>query len=1039
MHGSENLKNLLSKMRDDLDTTSRLLAFKELHGLLLCRSDSIGINDDSLQFVIERVIELQGDSSFKIRRIVAQLSTSLYFALKRVHKPSLQKIISCLMLFLEDSKPSVVRCVIGLNSTFQGMVAEHNRDLDVVKLVNNMRDRSVSKYDSCTDDGVRNRIVRLLQFLVVLYSSGINSRGLFITGQDLDILKHLSSLIGNRKSSATNICSVINALCSIARSRPQLVNACITPLLSLQRTRRPGWIEEVHWDRVLNSLKFALAFLSDFQPALRFRDPISAALRRIVSLLRASKQKRKTKSLQSKNGISGSIQVKQLETISGINPIHYDSLHRLSTDRAIQVSLSILEDFLIPEIAKANTMISDFQRESSNSSSVSDRKKMIFDSLPGLSRMSPIFESLTSNMFSMSVQDPRLRTKAKQAATQEIKIIKKLIDASLKEQRAEILRQLRRSFVPPLRVLPIDASESSFLQAICIKRVCFPKSIVSIQTSGALHVQESIISRMLSLFFANGKQGDVMSDLFKQELFISEGFASIMRFLYLVYTHEAEDDSSTLSGMYELCSINVFTTLKNVRSPLMRQFLIEIPSICHSLYDLIISMCTIGISSQMTIDQDSLASSEASTSEEVQGTNDTIHPYSEMEKETMQTGLDILCDIIILRPFDRSKALDQILDFCSSLDHTLCSVSQELVTDSLFPHTFLSKPIEDYSLSILRQVSSQSVVGDVPEFTLNTSISLFLSLCQTDPSLFHNVVDIFAVSSEDMKSSLICNSEALIKQLGMGSPVLLSMIRKISKNAEPLILRIINVISEGQIPSTDLVKSVLDRYQIQPDAMFLIPVLHGLKKQQILDALPNLIRLPSESVRLCMERIIKHAHDIFSPVELIVRLHTLAPYHNHGLVKNVSMALDFCFQESLVSDPAVLGAVLQQLIDLSPIPVLIMRTVEQILNHCASLTIFVVGLLPRLVNKKVWKIPEIWSGFLLCCIKTAPHSYSVLLNLPRKPFKKAVDQHPELVYPLYMCLESQAYIVSRDIRAIIYDEMYRLQQGSHTDKAHQSQ
>ena len=41
-----------------------------------------------------------------------------------------------------------------------------------------------------------------------------------------------------------------------------------------------------------------------------------------------------------------------------------------------------------------------------------------------------------------------------------------------------------------------------------------------------------------------------------------------------------------------------------------------------------------------------------------------------------------------------------------------------------------------------------------------------------------------------------------------------------------------------------------------------------------------------------------------------------------------------------------------------------------------------MSILSRLIAKRIWTLPKLWEGFVRVAVKTAPHSYSVLLQLP---------------------------------------------------------
>lgn len=1014
MNPESRLDALFTQAKDGSGLQDRVNALREIHDVLLCQPQGHLPRDLQIH-ALDSVLELQGDSSFLIRRQVALLSSSLCLSIHPIDPISFEKLFSCLMLFLEDSKPAVVQAVISKNIEFQRFAAEKKREPEFSKLVNNLRDRSVSKYDTATDDGIRNRIIHLLEFLVLLYSSGVTSRDLFISGQDLDVLKHLSGLIGNRKSTASNISAIVNSLMAIARKRPQHITECITPLLSLQRMRKPINIPESQWNRVLYTLKFSLAFLSEFKAASRFKDPISASLQRISAMLRTIRQKLRAQSILGDVSVEATGKVKQLKSISGINPVFYESLLKLSPYQASELAIQTLDLFIVPDLQKASELIQDHQKNSSVSS-ISERKNLLFSELPGLNSVSSLVEGLLGNLYSQSVQDPRLRSKAKKAAASESRLLKDRIETALKDQRTEILRQLRRSFVPELSLPTIDEKERSFLQAICLKRLFYPKSLVPLRASGSSSIYEASLARVLLLLNIDNIDNEIIIDQVVGEIG-EEKLSMFLRLLYLLFV-QLESGDETARQMYEDCTLAVFKALSESQSSLTSTFVSQLPSISSSLHDSILSLCH----SSSTLDTRHLQRMEAALAEDhlsesrLSAKEGTVYGKA-------QLGLGTVNTIILTRPKDRETYLELILNFCFIQNPVLRVLSQRVVASSLIPEAFLFRRIKEFSYSSAEEACTKTV----DSLTLDR-IRFFVRVATFDPSLLPSLVNLYCIAGEIPRQMILDSIGSLITLLGMDSPHLLTVLSDSRPGCEVLHLNIVNILTRDQIPSPALVRSVLEIFDKTLDPRFLVPILPGLKRQQMLPALPKIIQLSTELVSDAIGKIVNQCGEVFSSTELLVRLVTLAPTAKHPLSRPVTNAISLFFKEPQVAQSKVLAAALQQLIELTPLPVLLMKTIRQTLQVCSSLNMFVMGLLNRLVGKKIWKVPKLWSGFVKCCLETAPDSYPVLLRLPRRPFRSLLREHPELTYPLYMCIQSKVYIVPRDLRNIVFDHMYELQQ-----------
>ena len=79
-----------------------------------------------------------------------------------------------------------------------------------------------------------------------------------------------------------------------------------------------------------------------------------------------------------------------------------------------------------------------------------------------------------------------------------------------------------------------------------------------------------------------------------------------------------------------------------------------------------------------------------------------------------------------------------------------------------------------------------------------------------------------------------------------------------------------------------------------------------------------------------------------------------------------------------------------------PTPKLFMRTVIQTLAVYPKLSGFVLSLLPRLLARRVWEDNVLWDGFIKCCQKLAPVSFSVLMQLPRRQLQDVLSKAPGL-------------------------------------------
>ena len=129
--------------------------------------------------------------------------------------------------------------------------------------------------------------------------------------------------------------------------------------------------------------------------------------------------------------------------------------------------------------------------------------------------------------------------------------------------------------------------------------------------------------------------------------------------------------------------------------------------------------------------------------------------------------------------------------------------------------------------------------------------------------------------------------------------------------------------------------------------------------------------------------------------DLLVALHDIDLEKNQ--MKTVINATGYCFAQPNVFTHEVLALVLQQLVERDPLPILIMRTVMQSLSMFPTLLGYVITILNRLIQKKVWLADKrVWDGFIRTCDKTEPQSLLTLLRLEPPQLREVFQSVPRL-------------------------------------------
>ncbi|CAH0400259.1 unnamed protein product [Chilo suppressalis] len=223
-------------------------------------------------------------------------------------------------------------------------------------------------------------------------------------------------------------------------------------------------------------------------------------------------------------------------------------------------------------------------------------------------------------------------------------------------------------------------------------------------------------------------------------------------------------------------------------------------------------------------------------------------------------------------------------------------------------------------------------------------------------------------------------------------PAFRTLLQHCPRGAETLLTRLVHIFTERAPPSEELVSRVRELYATRvSDVRFLIPVLTGLSKKEILAALPKLIKLNPVVVKEVFNKLLglqnPNEESPISPVELMIALHLIDP--STADLKYIIKATALCFGEKNTYTQDVLSAVLQRLAEEQEIPVLMLRTVLQALTLYPALAPLVLNVLQLLIDKEVWLNKVAWEGWVKCCERLLPSSGFLLGSLPARALTPA--------------------------------------------------
>ncbi|XP_033100006.1 symplekin-like, partial [Anneissia japonica] len=384
-------------------------------------------------------------------------------------------------------------------------------------------------------------------------------------------------------------------------------------------------------------------------------------------------------------------------------------------------------------------------------------------------------------------------------------------------------------------------------------------------------------------------------------------------------------------------------------------------------------------------------------------------------------GLQTLRDIILKRPANMERYLDNMLELTWNEKIEVRSQATQYVK-RFYEKPDMRQHIENYATKSLRHLKSEKPPASLvltlsspeqrveasktwTEDTAKICLNVYLALLPINHKLIHELATVYVAASATIKRVVLRNLESPVRGMGMSSPELLTLLETSPKGAETLITRMLHILTDKVPPSQDLVRRVRDLYQKRvPDVRFLIPVLIGLEKSEVMAALPKLIKLNPNVVKEVFHRLLMSHQEgglgqsPLTPAELLVALHNLDM--SKCDMKSVIKATSLCFSQKNIYTQEVLAVVMQQLMEQTPIPTLLMRTVIQSLSMYPRLIGFAMNILQRLIVKQVWRYPKVWEGFIKCCERTKPQSFQVLLQLPPSQLTLMFETSPDLRLPL---------------------------------------
>uniref|UniRef100_A0A8C6MJM3 Symplekin scaffold protein n=1 Tax=Nothobranchius furzeri TaxID=105023 RepID=A0A8C6MJM3_NOTFU len=521
-------------------------------------------------------------------------------------------------------------------------------------------------------------------------------------------------------------------------------------------------------------------------------------------------------------------------------------------------------------------------------------------------------------------------------------------------------------------VQPFSDSQIEVLTSKAVKRILLSEKAIS--QSGMSHVRVKLLSRLVTQFDGMMK-GDVLEFILDDIRTRSDLAFSL---LYQEYNTYLSQLPSGLLDSYDHCLYTLLSGLQEKpeqKDGLFTKLVLEAPIITESALEVIRRYCE--------------------------------------DESRVYLGMTTLKELIIKRPSRQFQYLHVLLDLSSHEKEKVRTTALAFLK-RMYEKDHLRDYIEKFALNYLQLLvhpnppsllfgadKDTEVAAPWTEEDVRQCLLLYLSLLPLNHRLVHELASVYTEAIADIKRSVLRAIEQPIRGMGMNSPELLLLVENCPKGAETLVTRCLHILTDKVAPSPELVERVRDLYHKRvADVRFLIPVINGLEKAEVIQALPKLIKLNPIVVKEVFNRLLGTQHIFYVEFKPVVASHQLC------CLMFFPTATNLCFAEKNVYTSEVLAVVMQQLMEQNPLPILLMRTVIQSLTMYPRLILFVMNILSRLIVKQVWKYPKVWEGFVKCCQRTKPQSFAVLLQLPSAQLESVFERCPEMRAPLLQHVHS---------------------------------
>ncbi|XP_032385584.1 symplekin isoform X2 [Etheostoma spectabile] len=1051
MTTSERVVDLLNQAAL-IATDEKLTVLKQVQELIINKDPSL------LDNFLDELIAFQTDKSIEVRKFVIGFIEE---ACKRDNELLLRLIANLNMLLKDESVNVVKKAILTLTQlykvTLQWLVrskAVSERQEACWDLVTQMKGDVLALLDS-ENDGVRTHAIKFTESLIITLSPRTSDSDV-PKRQEGDIslgkvprdhsyirydvlceegkaaLEKLLKFMVHPAISSINLTTTLGSLATIARQRPMFMSEVVQAYETLH-ANLPPTLAKSQVSSVRKNLKLHLVAVLKHPCSLEFQVQISTLLLDLgmpqSEITRSTPAPREQRKRPRHEEYTEGKKVKMEPTLMEDDEDKEEpapiSAPKPAAVPAAQSAIDLTAEFLSPLLSPDNVanlvlismvylpdvMPASFQatytpvESAGTDAQIKHLARLMATQMtaagigPGLEQCKaregdtskdegsnedsdakdPLIKRKVSALVGQAISVVGGYEKEKAPATEAPATVKRLPEPILPTAQTKMTGATGRKKVFRLSdvVQPLSDTQIETLTSKAVKRILHSEKAIA--QSGMSHVRVKLLSKLVTQF--EGMMREDVLEFILEDIRTRSDLAFSL--LYQEYNTYLSQLPSGLLDSYDQCLYTLLSGLQEKpeqRDGLFTKLVLEAPIITESALDVIRRYCE--------------------------------------DESRVYLGMTTLKELIVKRPSRQFQYLHVLLDLSSHEKEKVRTTALAFLK-RMYEKDQLRDYIEKFALNYMQLLvhpnppsllfgadKDTEVASPWTEETVRQCLFLYLSLLPLNHRLVHELASVYTEAIADIKRSVLRAIEQPIRGMGMNSPELLLLVENCPKGAETLVTRCLHILTDKVPPSPELVERVRDLYHKRvPDVRFLIPVINGLEKSEVIQALPKLIKLNPIVVKEVFNRLLGTQHSEGSssvspltPGDLLIALHNIDS--NKCDMKSIIKATNLCFGEKNVYTSEVLAVVMQQLMEQSPLPMLLMRTVIQSLTMYPRLGGFVMNILSRLIVKQVWKYPKVWEGFVKCCQRTKPQSYSVLLQLPPQQLSSVFERCPEMREPL---------------------------------------